>query len=157
MATHSSTFAWKIPWTEEPGRLQSTGSQQLSNLHSLTLTHLHTHTNKYPHIHTFTCRVTHTHVSYTFIYRHIFIYYHLFGCTGSQSHGAHGSFSCGMWDPVPRLGIKPRPLALGAQSLRHRASREVPVYIHMYVHIYAHFWSHCFVLFVYSFASTSLY
>ena len=25
MATHSSTFAWKIPWTEEPGRLQSTG------------------------------------------------------------------------------------------------------------------------------------
>ena len=27
MAIHSSTIAWKIPWTEEPGRLQSTGSQ----------------------------------------------------------------------------------------------------------------------------------
>ena len=27
MATHSSTIAWKIPWTEEPGRLQSVGSQ----------------------------------------------------------------------------------------------------------------------------------
>ena len=27
MATHSSTLAWKIPWTEEPGRLQSMGSQ----------------------------------------------------------------------------------------------------------------------------------
>ena len=27
MATHSSTIAWKIPWTEEPGRLQSMGSQ----------------------------------------------------------------------------------------------------------------------------------
>ena len=26
MATHSSTFAWKIPWTVEPGRLQSMGS-----------------------------------------------------------------------------------------------------------------------------------
>ena len=26
MATHSSTFAWEIPWTEEPGRLQSMGS-----------------------------------------------------------------------------------------------------------------------------------
>ena len=26
MALHSSTFAWKIPWTEEPGRLQSMGS-----------------------------------------------------------------------------------------------------------------------------------
>ena len=25
-ATHSSTLAWKIPWTEEPGRLQSMGS-----------------------------------------------------------------------------------------------------------------------------------
>ena len=26
VATHSSTFAWRIPWTEEPGRLQSTKS-----------------------------------------------------------------------------------------------------------------------------------
>ena len=29
MATHSSTLAWKIPWTEEPGRLQSVGSQRM--------------------------------------------------------------------------------------------------------------------------------
>ena len=28
METHSSTLAWKIPWTEEPGRLQSMGSQE---------------------------------------------------------------------------------------------------------------------------------
>ena len=28
MATHASILAWKIPWTEEPGRLQSTGSQK---------------------------------------------------------------------------------------------------------------------------------
>ena len=28
-ATHSSTLAWKIPWTEEPGRLQSVGSQRV--------------------------------------------------------------------------------------------------------------------------------
>ena len=28
MATHSSTLAWKIPWTEEPGRSQSMGSQR---------------------------------------------------------------------------------------------------------------------------------
>ena len=27
MATHSSILAWRIPWTEEPGGLQSTGSQ----------------------------------------------------------------------------------------------------------------------------------
>ena len=28
MAPHSSTLAWKIPWAEEPGGLQSTGSQR---------------------------------------------------------------------------------------------------------------------------------
>ena len=30
MATHSSILAWKIPWMEEPGRLQSWGSQRVS-------------------------------------------------------------------------------------------------------------------------------
>ena len=29
MATHSNTLAWKIPWMEEPGRLQSMGSQRV--------------------------------------------------------------------------------------------------------------------------------
>ena len=29
MATHSSTIAWEIPWTEEPRRLQSMGSQRV--------------------------------------------------------------------------------------------------------------------------------
>ena len=29
MAIHSSTIAWKIPWTEEPGRIQSMGSQRV--------------------------------------------------------------------------------------------------------------------------------
>ena len=31
MATHSSTLAWKIPWTEEPGRLQPMGSQRVGH------------------------------------------------------------------------------------------------------------------------------
>ena len=31
MATHSSTLAWRIPWTEEPGRLQSMGSQRVGH------------------------------------------------------------------------------------------------------------------------------
>ena len=31
MATHSSTLAWKIPWTEECGRLQSMGSQRVGH------------------------------------------------------------------------------------------------------------------------------
>ena len=31
LAPHSSTLAWKIPWTEEPGRLQSMGSQRVGH------------------------------------------------------------------------------------------------------------------------------
>ena len=31
MATHSSTLAWKIPWMEEPGRVQFTGSQRVGH------------------------------------------------------------------------------------------------------------------------------
>ena len=31
MATHSSTLAWKIPWMEKPGRLQSRGSQRVGH------------------------------------------------------------------------------------------------------------------------------
>ena len=31
MAPHSSTLAWKIPWTEEPGGLQSTGSRRVGH------------------------------------------------------------------------------------------------------------------------------
>ena len=31
MATHSSILAWRIPWTEEPGRLQSTGLQRVEH------------------------------------------------------------------------------------------------------------------------------
>ena len=30
MATHSSIFAWRNPWTKEPGRLQSMGSQSIT-------------------------------------------------------------------------------------------------------------------------------
>ena len=37
MATPSSILAWKIPWTEEPGGLQSMGSQRVG--HDLTYTH----------------------------------------------------------------------------------------------------------------------
>ena len=31
MATHTSILAWKIPWTEKPGRLQSMGSQKVGH------------------------------------------------------------------------------------------------------------------------------
>ena len=42
MATHSSTLVWKIPWTEEPGRLQSMGSRSQTRLSDFTFTfHFH--------------------------------------------------------------------------------------------------------------------
>ena len=48
-ATHSSILAWRIPWTEEPGRLQSMGLPSRTWLsvhahaHARTHTHIHTH------------------------------------------------------------------------------------------------------------------
>ena len=42
MASHSSTLAWKIPWTEEPSRLQSMGSLRVGRLSDFTFTfHFH--------------------------------------------------------------------------------------------------------------------
>ena len=38
MAPHSSTLAWKIPWTEEPGRLQSMGLLRVGRLSDFTFT-----------------------------------------------------------------------------------------------------------------------
>ena len=43
METHSSTFFWKFRWTEEPGRLQSMGSQRVR--HDSTQTDRQTHTS----------------------------------------------------------------------------------------------------------------
>ena len=39
MATHSSILAWKIPWTEEPGRLQSMASQRVRHDRATEYTH----------------------------------------------------------------------------------------------------------------------
>ena len=38
MATHSSTLAWRIPWTEKPGRLQSMGVAELDTTEQLHVT-----------------------------------------------------------------------------------------------------------------------
>ena len=43
MATHSNIFAWKTPWTEEPGRLQSMGLQRAGHDWAPEHTHAHTH------------------------------------------------------------------------------------------------------------------
>ena len=41
MATHSSILAWRIPWTEEPGGLQSTGHKESDKTERLPLRDLH--------------------------------------------------------------------------------------------------------------------
>ena len=42
MAPHSSTLAWRIPWTEEPGGLQSTGCKESDTMERLHF-HFHSH------------------------------------------------------------------------------------------------------------------
>ena len=41
METHSNILAWRIPWTEEPGRLQSMGSQRIRQDSATSHTHTH--------------------------------------------------------------------------------------------------------------------
>ena len=40
MATHSSILAWRIPWTQKPGGLQSMGSRRVGHTHSVQLSHV---------------------------------------------------------------------------------------------------------------------
>ena len=66
MATHSSILAWRIPWTEEPDWLQSTGSQitghDLATEHACTCVHVRAH--------------THTHTQDCFSYLDFFLSFH---------------------------------------------------------------------------------
>ena len=58
-------------------------------------------------------------------WRHFKKYIYLLGCAGSSLQH-EGSFSCGMWNLVPWPGFEPGPPVLGAQSLSHWTTREVP-------------------------------
>ena len=50
MTTHSSILAWKIPWIEDPGGLQSMGPQRVRQDRATELTaHTHTHTHTHTH------------------------------------------------------------------------------------------------------------
>ena len=51
MASHSNTFAWRIPWTEDTGGLQSMGLQGVGCDWAYTNTHTHTHTHTYTQTH----------------------------------------------------------------------------------------------------------
>ena len=60
MAPHSSTLAWKIPWTEEPGRLQSMGSLRVGHDRATSLslfTFMHWEKEMAPHSSTLAWRI----------------------------------------------------------------------------------------------------
>jgi len=141
MATHLSTLAWKIPWTEEPGGLQSMGSLSRTWLKWLS-SNSSTIRDQYCH---FPIAISNK-INKNNSPRIIFIYFifniYLFylavlglSCTMqdlrfSLLHG--GSFGCRMWTPncsmqdlVPWPGIKLRLPALGMWSLSHWTTREV--------------------------------
>ena len=55
MATHSSILTWEIPWTEEPGGLQSMGSQRVRHNRVTEYTHTHTHHSHIPYRIAYVC------------------------------------------------------------------------------------------------------
>ena len=51
MAPQSCILAWEIPWTEEPGGLQSIGWQRTGHNRATEHKHTHTHTQRHAHTH----------------------------------------------------------------------------------------------------------
>ena len=72
MATHFSTLAWKIPWSEEPGGLQSMGSQESDMTEQLST--VHTHRHRHTHTHTWVCVCVCVYKMYLSRYTHICVY-----------------------------------------------------------------------------------
>ena len=153
MAPHSSTPAWKIPWTEEPGRLQFMGSLRDTTewLHfhfslscigegngsPLQCSCLENPRDKgawWASIYGVTQSRTQLKwlSSSSSVGYKIFFFFNLFICTGPSC--SMWTVSCRMWALVPRLGIKPGPLALGAQSCSHGTTREVSIRFLRWVH-----------------------
>ena len=92
MATHASILAWRIPWTEEPGGLQSMVSRRVRHY---WVTNAHTHTHTRVHVH------THTHTVSKIVPRHPYG----FGSWGSTlkalmkfSFGDFGTILQYLWD-----------------------------------------------------------
>ena len=114
MATHSSTPAWKIPWTEEPGGLQSMGSQRVRHNGATLLTY-------YRHAYVF------SHFSHV----QLFMTPWTIACQISLFMRFFQEYWS--WLPCPLQGIFPTQgsnphLLYHRQILYHWASREAPTY-----------------------------
>ena len=79
MATHSSTLAWKTPWTEEPGRLQSVGSQSQTRLSTKVFKFVRYHHLNRIQSHVGICKgrylTVHVGEEILYIYTYIYIYF----------------------------------------------------------------------------------
>ena len=131
-ATHSSILVWRIPWTVVHG-----GHKELDTSEQLSLHFIHL----YPGHWLFTlahlcpsCSASHCFLGSCFFllgsrsfFFSLFLKKYLFFrlhevCTSCGMQ----TLSCGLWDLVLWPGIEPRNPALGAWSLSHRTTREVP-------------------------------
>ena len=134
-ATHSSILAWRIPWTEKAGGLQSMGSLRVGHnwsdlawkQHELfegknffkkpDSCKLDLDSNKYNenlgglNQKCLTIKIPRSYFFFNFTYL------------------LAPGLSYSMWDLVPWPGIKSRPSTLGGQSLSHQTTRKVPLII----------------------------
>ena len=131
MAIHSSTFAWRIPWTEEPGRLKSMRSQS-----HLETKHTHTHTSAYTHVNiTYTSYASNPLYSFTH-WRTLSAYTHVnITHTSYVSSPLYSSIHWRTLRLFPRLGhcdvlqvmtsveVTPKCVCMCAKSLQSRQSR----------------------------------
>ena len=81
MATHSNILAWKTPWTEEPGGLQSAGLQRVRHDLPTSLSRTHMYACMYVCTHTFICVCVCICVG-IYVYIHISIYLYIWPKTG---------------------------------------------------------------------------
>ena len=101
MTTHSSILAWKIPCTEEPGGLQSRGSQRVRHNWACACACARMHTCTHTHTHTQTHTYTHSSLPASFVVPHR------------------------MWDPSSLTRAQICVSCIGRQSLNHSTAREV--------------------------------
>ena len=100
-ATHASILAWKIPCTEEPGGLQSLGSQRVRHNWACACACARMHTCTHTHTHTQTHTYTHSSLPASFVVPHR------------------------MWDPSSLTRAQICVSCIGRQSLNHSTAREV--------------------------------
>ena len=79
---------------------------------------------------------------------YLFIACGIYLCCGMQDliSCSIRTLSCGMWDVVLWLGIEPRPPALGAWSLSHWTTREVPLYLPLFLFLDVSSGGSCFLV-----------